>query len=55
MHDDSPSVEGFLVGIVAGHYQLRKSKLVEATDVSHDLQGETWVSRDKVFFLQVLP
>lgn len=53
--DSAPSIEGFLTGQIAGHYRLIRPVLIEAPDRSHDLQGEVWVDRSDVLFIQVLP
>lgn len=55
MHDDSPSIEGFLAGQIAGHYRLLKPVLMESPDRAHELQGEAWVARERVLLVQVLP
>ncbi len=54
MQDDSPSFEGILVGLFAGHYQLAKPAIVETSDRTVDVHGDAWVSRDRVLFVQVL-
>lgn len=54
MKDDSPSIEGFLVGIVANHYRLAKPTVIETPERSHELKGEAWIDRAGVLFLQVL-
>lgn len=54
MHDNSPSIDGFLVGMVADHYQLKRPVLVESESSSHDLRGEAWIDRRRVLFVQVL-
>lgn len=55
MHDDSPSVEGFLVEMVADHYRIKRPTLIESPTASHDLPGEAWVDRRRVLLVQVLP
>ena len=52
--DHAPSLEGVLVGKVNGHYRLRNAKLYETADRVQELDGETWVSRDRVLLVQVL-
>lgn len=51
--DPEPSIEGVLVGIVAGHYRLLKSVLHESAERSLPL-NETWVRVERVVFVQVL-
>lgn len=54
MVGDAPSVEGILVGVVAGHYRLLKVSLLEAEGRTHDLDGEAWVPRERVLLVQRL-
>jgi hypothetical protein len=53
--DDQPSMEGILVGKDADHYRLAAAKLLlENPDRTLELQGEAWVPRSRVLYLQVL-
>lgn len=48
-----PSIEGILIGVVAGHYELQGARLVASEQV-HDLPGSTLVPKENVLFLQEL-
>lgn len=54
LEDPAPSIEGVLVGVVAGHYRLLKPELLEATDRTSQLDGELWVLKSRVVFVQVI-
>lgn len=51
---DKPSVEGVLVGVVDGHYELAAAKLLERADRTLELRGTTLVPRERVLYVQVL-
>lgn len=51
--DPFPSVDGILVGRYDGHYRLLKPELLEATDRTRELDGELWVPRERVVYVQV--
>lgn len=54
LKDDRPSIEGFLRWRPGSHYRLLKASVFEAEDRSHSIDGETWVPRENVLFLQKL-
>lgn len=54
LQDGAPSIEGFLLGQAAGHYQLAAPKLLEAQERTLELAGEAWVPRERVLYVQVL-
>jgi hypothetical protein len=49
-----PSIEGILIGRVAGHYRIANAKYVTSKEDSRQLDGETWVPRENVLFVQVI-
>ena len=51
-HDDS--IEGILMGVWAGHYVLRTSKLIKSAEESYKLDGETLIPMSRVLFMQCL-
>jgi hypothetical protein len=52
--DEDRSLEGIWVGMGAGHYRLAKAEQLEKSDRSFELEGEAWVPRERVLYLQVL-
>ena len=50
--DPAPSIEGVLVGFVAGHYRLLKPVLLESPERSHSMGVEAWVPRERVIFVE---
>lgn len=48
------SIEGVFLGYRAGHYRLANASMLETTERSHPLAGETWVPRDRVLYGQVI-
>lgn len=53
-HDPGPTIEGILVGSIDSHYRLLRPVLWETPTRSHDLQGEAWIPRERVLFLEVI-
>jgi hypothetical protein len=51
---DAPSIEGILVGFVAGHYRLQNPSVIVAAEHAVPEDGEAWVPRERVLHLQVL-
>lgn len=49
-----PSIEGVFLGFQAGHYRLANASMLETTERTHALEGETWVPRDRVLYGQVI-
>ena len=49
------SLEGFLVPSANGHYRLLRPMLLETPERTHSLEGEAWIPRANVEFIQVLP
>lgn len=54
MVNQAPSVEGIWVNRAAGHYVLAAATLLEREDASHELEGELWVPRERVLYVQVV-
>ena len=52
--DDSPSIDGAYVGTSAGHYVIAKAGLVREEGEPVALDGEAWVPKERVLFMQVL-
>ncbi len=50
---DFPSFDGVYVGTDAGHYVLAKAVLVADGEDAVALDGETWVPKEDVLFMQV--
>lgn len=51
---DHPSLEGILLGTSAGHYRLANARHIVDEDNSFNLDGEAWVPRERVLYLQVI-
>lgn len=51
--DGAPSIDGIYDGLKAGHYRLLNPSIVDAEDVSVAMDGEAWVPRERVLFMQV--
>jgi hypothetical protein len=49
---DSPSIEGIFLGTQASNYVLAKAELVRE-DSNVALEGETWIPKERVLFMQV--
>lgn len=49
-----PSIEGILVSTLGGHYRLLKPEVLEAADRTRELEGEVWVPKERVVFVQRL-
>lgn len=54
LHNDAPSIDGILVERPNGFYRVMKPEVVLEENQSHALDGEVWVARENVLFLQVL-
>jgi hypothetical protein len=54
LHADAPSIDGILVARPNGFYRVLKPEVVLEENQSHSLEGEVWVQRENVLFLQVL-
>lgn len=52
--DPFPSIEGILVSAFDGHYRLLKASVIEAPERTRELEGEAWVPKDRVVFVQRL-
>lgn len=51
---DLPTIEGILIGSLDNHYRLLKPVLWESASRSHELNGEAWVPRERVVFVEVV-
>lgn len=47
------SFEGVLLGRIAGHYRLANAEIVGETG-TYIIDGEQWIPRERVLFVQVL-
>lgn len=54
MRDAAPSVEGVLLSRWGGHYRVANPKLLESPEVTHELDGELFVPRERVLYVQVI-
>ena len=52
--DPAPTIEGLLVRSVNGHYRLLKPVIWETADRSHPLEGEAWIPKGRVVFLETV-
>jgi hypothetical protein len=52
--DGSPSIEGVVLEIVAGHYRVANAQVVQADGDPVPLDGEAWIPTAGVLFVQVL-
>lgn len=53
--DDSPSIDGVYVGTKSGHYVIAKAELVrEHAAEPVAMEGEAWVPKGRVLFMQVM-
>jgi len=52
--DPFPSIEGILISAFDGHYRLKKVELIEGTERTQNLEGEAWVPKARVIFVQRL-
>jgi len=51
------AIDGILLGVVAGHYQLAKAYYYAQVtpDRGEEMLGETWIPKERVFLLNVKP
>ena len=54
LKDNSPSLDGILVGFVDGHYLLKVARLVKSAEETISLEGDIEVPKRNVLFLQRL-
>jgi len=52
--DPFPSIEGILISAFDGHYRLKKVDLLEGADRTQRLEGEAWIPKERVIFVQRL-
>lgn len=52
--DPAPTIEGILIGSLDSHYRLLKPVLWETAERSFDLQGEVWIPRERVIFVETI-
>ena len=48
------SIEGILLSVTATHYRLANASHLETDERTHALDGETWVPRANVIYLQII-
>lgn len=51
---DTPSIEGVLLNVWKGHYQLANARHIVSQDDSFELTGEAWVPAENVLYVQVI-
>ena len=54
LRDMRESLEGIYAGRMNGHYRLLNPKTIEAEGGTMSLEGEVWIPRTNVIFLQRL-
>jgi hypothetical protein len=54
LKDENRSLEGIWIGMGAGHYRLASATQLEAVDRTIELEGEAWVPRERVLYMQVI-
>lgn len=47
-----PSVQGILVNSFDGHYRLKRPEVLESPERTQELDGELFVPRERVIFVQ---
>jgi hypothetical protein len=52
--DRRPSVEGVLLGRPNGFFRLAQPTVVQGSGESYEAEGEAWVPRENVLWVQVL-
>ena len=52
--DKEFSIEGILMGMQAGHYRLANASHLESEGRTHSLEGEVWIPRDRIVYLQII-
>lgn len=52
--DPAPTIEGFLVNSWNSHYRLLKPIVLEAVGRSVELEGEAWIPRERVVFVETV-
>lgn len=50
----APSVEGILVGTVAGHYRLLRPSILQSVGQTQDVEGELWVPCGRVLLVETV-
>lgn len=53
LNDNPASIDGILIERPNGFYRVLKPEVVLDENQSHALEGEVWVARENVLFLQV--
>jgi hypothetical protein len=54
LRGETRSLEGIWIGNAAGHYRLAKVEQLEAAGRTLELEGEAWIPRERVLYLQVI-
>lgn len=54
LRNDEPSFEGILMDDLAGHYRLMNVSLFQDEGEAVKLEGESWIPRERVLFVQVI-
>lgn len=52
--NETRSVEGVWVGNSGGHYRLAAAQQLESDDRVIALDGEAWIPRERVLYMQVV-
>lgn len=50
----APTVEGVLVGTVAGHYRLKMAAILESVSATVPVDDELWVPKHRVFLVETV-
>jgi len=50
----APTVEGILVSSFDDHYRLLRPEIIESESRSHEIEGELWVPRERVVFVETV-
>jgi hypothetical protein len=54
LEGDKPSIEGVFVGYEAGHYLVANARMILDAGDHVPLEGEAWVPRERVLYVQRL-
>ncbi len=54
LKDETRSLEGIWVGYAAGHYRLVAAEQLEEIGRTIPVDGEAWIPRERVLYVQVL-
>ena len=52
--DPAPTIEGFLVSSWGEHYRLLKPVIWEGPTRSFDVEGDVWIPKSRVLFIETV-